>query len=49
MLCKMTKICVSFVALALLSNYVFSHEAYKYKNEENTNSKILSRHKRQCK
>ena len=49
MLYKMTKLCVSFVALALMSNYVLSHEDYKYKNEVNTNFKTLSRHKRQCK
>ena len=49
MLNKMTKVCVSFVALALMNNYVLSHEDYKYTNEENTNLKTLSRHKRQCK
>ena len=49
MLNKMTKLCVSFVALALMSNYVLSHEDYKYKNEDNTNLKTLSRNKRQCK
>ena len=49
MLNKMTKLCVSFVALALMSSYVLSHEDYKYKNEDYANLKTLSRHKRQCK
>ena len=49
MLNKMTKLCVCFVALALMSSYVLSHENNKYKNEDNTNLKTLSRHKRQCK
>ena len=49
MINKMTKLCVSFVALTLMSNYVLSHEDYKYQNDENTNLKTLSRHKRQCK